>query len=322
MSRRQVQIDRKAINTLPDCPGVYLFYGRVGELLYVGKSKTLRARVRSHFASPGETRVCSQVHRIEVRATSGELGALLLESQLIKELRPIYNIRSRQSRRIIVAWRVERKDGYAGIFLEAVHCIDPLHTAPIMSIFKYKIQAKEYLAAIAKSHRLCPKLLGLERTRRYCFSYHLGQCSGACMGEEAPASYNTRFEQAFAERRIKSWPYSGAVLIEERNGDRGEAEVFLVDQWCLLYSFKYSLERYALQVRGTQRFDYDSYKILCSYLLEVSHEENVRVLTRRDIDHILRRTEPQFPSGVTSGEVETAIRRELVKLVEQVGRSA
>ncbi len=275
------------IRNLPDSPGVYLFFGSAGEVLYVGKSKTIRTRVRSHFAAADEARMCRQVSRVEARATPGELGALLLESQLIKELRPLYNIRSRQSRRIIVARKIQRSDGYSGLVLEAVRHIDPENTAPIMSIFKHKTQAREFLAAIAREHRLCPKLLGLERTHRHCFSYHLGHCDGACMRCEPQDAYNMRFEQAFARRRLKGWPYSGAVIIEEHGGAGTESEVFVVDQWCLLYSFRYALDKCEVRVRGSHRFDYDSYKILCAYLLEDGHEENVKVLTREDTDRIL-----------------------------------
>jgi len=111
---------------------------------------------------------------------------------------------------------------------------------------------------------------------------------------EPSDSYNARFEEAFAQRRIKAWPYAGAVIIEEKDGQGNEAEVFVVDQWCLLYSFRYSLEKYELRVRGRHRFDYDSYKILCGYLLDEGHQETVRPLTREDLNRMLE--------GVDSGE--------------------
>jgi DNA polymerase-3 subunit epsilon len=304
------------VRGLPDSPGVYLFFGPAGELLYVGKSKNLRTRVRSHFASTDEVRMCSQVCHIEARQTPGELGALLLESQLIKELRPIYNIRSRQSRRIIIARRVGRSDGYAGLVLEAVRQIDPENTAPIMSIFKHKTQAKEFLSVIAREHRLCPKLLGLERTHRHCFSYHLGHCDGACMGCEPRDAYNKRFEEAFAQRRLKAWPYSGAVIIEEKGKGGEEAEVFVVDQWCLLYSFRYSLDKCEVRVRGSHLFDYDSYKILCKYLLEEEHEETMRTLTREGLHRILGGVTPGASAGASLERIGAALRNDLARMVK------
>ena len=280
---------RSLIEHLPDSSGVYLFYGVADDLLYVGKSKAIRSRVRAHFSSPTEMRLCRQVHRIEARETSGELGALLLESQLIKELQPLYNVRSRYKRRIVIAWRVTTKQGYFSVALEAISSIDPTHTTPIMALFKTKTQAKLCLADIAKTHGLCPKLLGLERTTRFCFSYHLHQCKGACMGLEKPLIYNTRFEKAFAERRIKAWPFEGGVIIEEKGKDGGEGEVFIVDNWCLLYSFTYSHEKHKLMVRGLHRFDYDSYKILASYIFDEANQNSIRQVSKQEFEALIRK---------------------------------
>lgn len=276
------------IGSLPDAPGVYLFYGAVDELLYVGKSKSIRTRVRAHFGSPEEERMCRRVHRIDVRTTAGELGALLLESELIKKLRPLYNVRSRQKRRIIVARRTETADGYSSVLLEPTESIALENTSAIMAIFKTKVQAKEYLCSIAKTHRLCPKLLRVECTRRHCFSYHLGQCNGACMGAEDPHFYNARFEKAFDDRRIKAWPFTGGILIEESAENNNEGEVFLVDNWCLLYSFTYSLSTGQLRVRGLHRFDYDSYKTLSSYIFDETHYGNLREVSRDEMERIVR----------------------------------
>jgi DNA polymerase-3 subunit epsilon len=276
-----------SIHQLPELPGVYLFYGTAGELLYVGKSRSIRTRVRSHFSSREERRMCAQVRHIEARQTSGELGALLLESQLIKELRPLWNIRSREKRRIIVAYAQTTDDGYTGISLEAVSQIQPSQAEPIMGIFKTKQQAKEYLATIAKTHHLCRKLLGLEQTSRSCFGYHLRQCHGACLGIEPPALYNKRVEQAFEERRIKAWPFEGAVIIEEKSECMGE--VFVVDNWCLLYSFTFSEANHRLSVRGLHRFDYDSYRILAGYVFDESHKHTIRSAGKEEVEELLRR---------------------------------
>lgn len=279
-----MRIGKSIINDLPTTPGVYLFFGAAGELLYVGKSKNIRTRVRSHFSSPEERDLCRQVCHLEARQTAGELGALLLESRLIKELRPLYNIRARQKRRMIIARKSTTHLGYFRVVLEAIEQIDPSHTSPLMAIFKTRTQAKEYLATVAKSHRLCPKLLGLENTKRYCFSFHLGLCGGACMGVEDARAYNIRFDEAFAERRIKAWPYTGGIIIEEKAEERHEGEVFIVDNWCLLYSFTYAEDKYELRIRGTHRFDYDGYKILCRYIFDDGHEENIRHITSGEIE--------------------------------------
>jgi hypothetical protein len=288
-SLRQIrQAARHLIAPIPDSPGVYLFWGAAGELLYVGKSKAIRSRVRAHFTYPDERQMCSLVTAIDCRRTAGELGALLLESQLIKELKPLWNVRQREKRRIILGRRLLTPQGYETISLTAVERIDPAETEPILAIFKTKSQATMILAEIAKTHRLCPKLLGLERAGRYCFAFHLHQCDGACAGLEPPAQYNERFQFAFEERRIKAWPFDGAVLIEEDSPERREREIFIVDRWCLLYSFSYAEDRYKLGVRGLHRFDYDSYRILAGYIFDRSRATTIRPASQAEIDTLLR----------------------------------
>jgi len=264
--------NKKSIISLPNTHGVYLFYGAEDILLYVGKSKTIRARIRSHFAARDERWLTKRIRRIEVRETAGELGALLLESRLIKELRPMYNVRSRQPRRIIIARRVDNEKGYETVKLEAVDYLDIKPDSPILGIFKHKTQAKEFLYAVAKTHRLCPKLLRLENSGSYCFSYHLGQCDGACMGEEDVTAYNARVEAAFEARRIIAWPFNGAVTIEEVSKDKKLREIFVIDNWCLVASHKDDCnvgKKFLISQKSSpHRFDYDSYKILYGYVME------------------------------------------------------
>ncbi len=275
------RVPPEIIASLPDSPGVYLFYGLQEELLYVGKSKAVRTRVRSHFSAAEERWLCRKVYRVEVRRTAGELGALLLESQLIKELRPFYNVAQRMRRRIIVARRVINKQGYIVVSLDAVDYLEARESEPILGVFKHRTQAKEFLDMIAKSHRLCPKLLKLEVTRGYCFSYHLHQCDGACMGEEDAERYNARVEEAFEARRVKAWPYGGAVAIEERGSDGSHREVFLVDNWCLIGGVRSSNGSFEKNVQSPRRFDYDSYKILYSYMTDPHNQKSITQLSRQ-----------------------------------------
>jgi len=246
----------------------------------VGKSKTLRTRIRSHFAAPEERWLTKRIHRIEVRETAGELGALLLESRLIKELRPMYNVRLKQVRRIILARRVDNLQGYATVKLEAVDYLEMKPDAPILGVFKHKKQAKEFLSTIAKTHRLCPKLLQLEHAHGCCFSYHLKQCDGACVGEEEAPAYNARLEAAFEARRIVAWPFEGAVTIEEISKDKKLHECFTVDNWCLIPGMKnegiHSRQDTVPPTSARHRFDYDTYKILFSYVMEEQNRGRIQ----------------------------------------------
>src|SRR4029453_220935 len=82
---------------LPDAAGVYLFYDSGGELLYVGKARSIRKRDASHFAG-GRTRLTSRVDRIDVLVTANEAEALLAEQSFIKRHRPRFNIRLRDDK--------------------------------------------------------------------------------------------------------------------------------------------------------------------------------------------------------------------------------
>ena len=82
---------------LPDQPGVYLFKDEAGELLYIGKAAVLSNRVRSYFQkrtdhSPKHTVLSSHIADIETIVTRSELEALILESNLIKQHRPRFNV--------------------------------------------------------------------------------------------------------------------------------------------------------------------------------------------------------------------------------------
>jgi DNA polymerase-3 subunit epsilon len=88
------QLPEPALAQLPRDPGVYLFRDRAGEVLYVGKSVSIRSRARAHFA-PSTPSAAWKQHAVVVdyRTTGSELGALVLENRLIKQLRPPGNTR-------------------------------------------------------------------------------------------------------------------------------------------------------------------------------------------------------------------------------------
>lgn len=278
---------RAAIRDLPASPGVYLFFGGRGELLYVGKSKNIRVRVRAHFSSREERMLCRQVRKIEVRQTAGDLGASLLESRLIKELRPLMNVAARERRRIIVARRTQNAAGYAMVNLSAVEYLDPAGGDPIIAIFKHKTQAAEFLSTIATEYRLCPKLLRLETSRGSCFSYHLKKCDGACLGEEDPGEYNDRFDAAFEQRRVHAWPHDGGAMVVESNAQAGRTEVFYVDNWCLMESATIMAGEGARVFPGSHRFDYDSYKILYSYFTNPGNAPTITQMERHGYNNVI-----------------------------------
>jgi excinuclease ABC subunit C len=126
------------ISRLPEQPGVYLYFNRAGETIYVGKARSLRDRTRSYLAargsSPKTDALLDEADRLEVIVTDSVVEALALENHLIKQRSPRYNILLRDDKnypylrlttseafpRVLVARRVERDgDFYAGPFLPA-----------------------------------------------------------------------------------------------------------------------------------------------------------------------------------------------------------
>jgi excinuclease Cho len=92
------KIDTASLAALPRSSGVYIFKGEGKLPLYIGKSVDIRSRVMSHLRAPDEASMIAQTRRIDFIETAGEIGALLLESRMIKEQNPLFNQRLRRVR--------------------------------------------------------------------------------------------------------------------------------------------------------------------------------------------------------------------------------
>jgi DNA polymerase-3 subunit epsilon len=275
-------ISPELVKSIPNTPGVYIFYNEEGDVLYVGKSIKMRSRVLSHFAndieSGKELRLTQETADIEYRETSGELSALFLESKLIKELSPVYNRMLREIKELAVIMRRETPEGYATLSIEYTGEIDKEELRNVLSVCRSKVQAKAFLRKLIKDHGLCSKLMGLEKTGGACFGRQIEVCRGACLGEETPASYNKRFDRAFARYKIKSWPFGGPVAVKDE-AEEGEGTAYVVDNWCLTEVIEYSGDQKSSQ-KVSSMFDLDSYKILSRFLLDPKNSRNLVQLRR------------------------------------------
>jgi len=285
-------IEESTARNLPESTGVYMFYDQAGSPLYVGKGKNIKSRVFSHFSNGSsymkEAAIFRQTAGIRTIETAGELGALLLESRLIKELLPLYNRRSRSRKGLAVMKRAFDDSGYGTVRIENPDVIGAGELDDIVGIFGSTKQAREFLWQAAREHRLCPGKLGLEKGKRKaeCTWRQLGVCAGACTGEEPASRYNLRFAVAMTGRSIRTWPFDGPVLIEERSGGNcGEA--FLVDKWCLLASFQFDGEGKRQAFRSGYTFDYDTYRILLHYVMRQESVARVREITYGEMENLL-----------------------------------
>lgn len=263
-------------DNLPDSPGVYIFYGENGVVLYIGKSINIRDRVLSHFSndhlSLTDMKISREVRSIEYVETAGELGALLLESTLIKEQKPLYNRLLRESRKMPILLKKIDENGFNSVEIRELSEIDIDQIENILGVFKSIKQTKEFLHNVAKEFSLCPRLLGLDKGKGLCFYFHLGQCKGACDGKEASVKYNLRFDGGFYHKKIRPWRFDSPIIIKEL-GDKNEAH--LVDKWCYLGSVKNEFEDLA-EIKKEYRFDYDTYKILNRFIMDPKNEKKIR----------------------------------------------
>ena len=188
------QAIEEKLKLLPDAPGVYRMYDAAGEVIYVGKAVNLKNRVRQYFQhGPKQAKVAAMVSHIEdfeYILTANETEALTLESNLIKSLKPRYNILLKDDKhfpyvrldirqdfpRFEVVRRVQ-KDGarYFGPYLSAIALRDSLNM--IRDAFPVRHCKKDLAKAIA-------------RGERPCLMYHLGKCCAPCSGKVSREEYH------------------------------------------------------------------------------------------------------------------------------------
>jgi excinuclease ABC subunit C len=187
---------------LPDHPGVYKYFNEIGDLIYVGKAKSLKKRVSSYFnkntgVNLKTRRMVKEIDKIEITLVNSEFDALLLENNLIKKSQPKYNILLRDDKtypyllitdepfpRIFQTRRMIPKRGtYFGPFasvkamnnvLDLIRSLFTIRTCKL-DLSPYKIQEGKY---------------------KVCLEYHIGNCQGPCVGKQTEKDYLKDLEQA------------------------------------------------------------------------------------------------------------------------------
>lgn len=256
-------LDQKELADVGNGPGVYVFEDENHQPIYVGKSVTLKKRIMSHFTdtTSKELKISQNVHHIRTIPTANELAALILESKMVKQLQPIFN---RQLRRVTnYAMLVKNDaDAYATINVVSGRPTEEAPLEKVYGLYETRTKAKHRLDEMTRTFSLCPKLMGLEKSKNACFSYSLGRCKGACVGKEDPERYNQRFETALMHSKLERWPYGSAVAVPI--GEEGSG--VLIDQWIVqgFYSPETDHELESIDAN----FDVDEYKIVRRFLRE------------------------------------------------------
>ncbi len=183
------------LDELPEDTGIYFFYGRRGELIYIGKSTNIRKRVLSHFQGAHKSartlEMINAIHDISTEVTGSELIALLRENEEIKRHQPLYNrAQLRQTFRYGIYQEVTEA-GYVRLYFDKYR----LSRQPVAG-YSSKASAESALQRRGREFSLCPKLYAAEQGPGRCFHHQLHLCEGACVGAELVESYNQRAAQA------------------------------------------------------------------------------------------------------------------------------
>ncbi len=255
------KIDPASLAALPRSSGVYIFRGEGKLPLYIGKSVDIRNRVMSHLRTPDEANMIAQTRRIDFIETAGEIGALLLESRMIKEQSPLFNQRLRRIRTLCSIQLKQDIDGVAPTVVDS-KTVNLGATQGLYGLYSSAHAAQSKLRELANQHRLCLAVLGLEKTsKRGCFGLQIKTCMGACVGAEDRQVHDQRLFSALVDTQVEVWPFKGPVdVIEESDG---WIQRHRVNNWCYLGTHCSKSETFnPFTEFKAHDFDLDCYKIL------------------------------------------------------------
>jgi DNA polymerase-3 subunit epsilon len=242
---------------LPDGAGVYRFFGDGDELLYVGRAKSLRTTICGRLAATEGT-LADRVRRIDWRETCGEIGAMLCETEWLRERHPPFNRRARTAARFHTL-----RAGAASIAAVPVDGLESAALRECFGTFHGAKDAQRALCDIARAHRLCLKVLGFEDGPGSCVAYQVGGCKGACVGGEPPPLHRLRVLLALAPLKLRSWPFRGRIALRE---GRHAAELHVFDQWAYIGTARTEEELGELASRpADMEFRADVYRLLVRY---------------------------------------------------------
>jgi excinuclease ABC subunit C len=180
------------LETLPDGPGVYLWKDARGEVLYVGKAKRLKSRVRSYIAadfatSPKNDLLQRLIADVETIVVGREAESLLLENNLIKEYRPRFNVRLKDDKSY-PSIAVTLGEPFPRVLVTRRRNIEG---AKYFGPYTDVAQLRRTLAIIRRIYtmRSCSDDLPGERRERPCLDYHIGKCRAPCVGWQSQEDY-------------------------------------------------------------------------------------------------------------------------------------
>lgn len=185
----QERIEAK-LKLLPDLPGCYLMKDAADQILYVGKAKNLKNRVRSYFRGAHDTKttkLVSEIDHFETIITNSNKEALLLEINLIQQYKPPFNIRLKEG--TMYPYLKITKERHPQLIITSNVTKDGgLYFGPFPNVGA-ATQTQQLL------HRVYPLRRCGKNEKRACFYYHLGQCIGPCDHEVTKDMYEQQIQK-------------------------------------------------------------------------------------------------------------------------------
>ncbi|MBK9424401.1 MAG: excinuclease ABC subunit UvrC [Bacteroidetes bacterium] len=200
MSKFGAHID-SILATMPDAPGIYQFFNKASQIIYVGKAKNLKKRVYSYFAKEvhdsGKTTILvKQIEDIRYLVVETEQDALLLENNLIKKHQPRYNVLLKDDKTF--PWVCIKKERFPRVFTTRKYIKDGSQYFGPYTNVKMVHTLLELVGALFKL-RNCNLLLSEENIAagkfRVCLEYHVGNCLGPCESHQSESDYQAAIKQ-------------------------------------------------------------------------------------------------------------------------------
>jgi len=206
-----VTLDSRKIKQVPTKPGVYFFKDNSGDIIYIGKAKHLRNRVRSYFQkskyqSPKNISMVKRINDIEWLVVGNEVEALLTEANLIKQHQPHYNVNLKDDKSFPYI-RIT-KEPYPRVFITREIVRDgSKYFGPYTDVY----HLRQSLKAVHKIFpvRSCDYFIDDDsisaKKVSVCLDYHIKKCQGPCEGKVSEKDYNTMIRQVvgFVQGRTK-----------------------------------------------------------------------------------------------------------------------
>jgi len=219
------QMEPRLLDIIKDAPsetGVYYMHRENGEVIYIGKSKNIKKRLMQHFTNDNRKskKMQLEVASVSYERTGSELVALLKESAEIKKNKPLFN---RALRRTIFNYQLDQfvdEQGYINLRIEKADG----RKRPITTFTNYQ-QAKNTVFRITEEYNLCQKFTGLYKSKGACFLHGIKECEGACVGDEAPETYNARVQEFLNKHSYQN----KHMLIVDRGREVDEQSVVLIE---------------------------------------------------------------------------------------------